>query len=157
MGKLATAFPASFSDDKAVSDRALLWRELLDANPWITKGVFTTGVYALVWKHSGNFIPEPATALGYFDGARVKVARETAKALPKPTGGDPRHWFRDATTDEIWAVFAEHFVFGKAKQRQRREPSEEELADVRREMDGKRWWQKRVLPPEVRELPRGGG
>lgn len=155
MGKLAAAFPASFPDDGAVMAKTVLWREMLDANPWLTKPVFVAGIYAIAWKYQGDFIPEPATALGYFDGARNTIARQTAKALPKPTSGDPRHWFRDATPEQIWAVFAEHFVAGKAKQRHGREPSEEERAVVRAEMEETAWWRKRVLPPEVRDLPRG--
>lgn len=158
---------------------------MIAERPWLTAVVLARGVREIAWKHEGNFIPEPATALAYFtEAARVEegLNAEAAKALPKPAGDDPRQWFRNASKEEVWAVFAPNYLRGKAKQRKRNalidayrvrhdipgwcgvpedvwrgqdEPDEAEIAAVRREVETRAWWQKRVLPSEVRDLPRG--
>ena len=90
--KLATAFPSSFSDEPTRLSKKGLWTEMIDTRDWLIEPVFVQGLYQMVWHHEGNFIPEPATALKYFEAARVEVERETAKAqaaaLPPPK---PQH------------------------------------------------------------------
>lgn len=166
---------------------------MIVAHPWLTAVVLARGVREIAWHHQGDFIPEPARALAYFseaNGVERRLNEQAAKALPKPASGaphrdphrDPQHWFRDATAEEVWAVFAPDYLRGKARQRKRNalidayrkrygiprwcgvpeacwkgqdEPTEAEIEAVRREVETKDWWRKRVLPPEVRDLPRG--
>lgn len=103
--KLGAAFPGSFPDDDAIAAKALLWRELMDENPWITAGtldvehgiwtehgVFDMGVRAIAFGHAGGFLPPPAEALDYFHQAKGKLDRlheqaslgQALKALPPP-------------------------------------------------------------------------
>lgn len=65
-----------------------LWGELIAAHQWITGPVFVAGVYDIAWNHKGGFLPEPATALDFFEAARSKIDREVearaVAALPVP-------------------------------------------------------------------------
>jgi hypothetical protein len=82
--KLGAAFPPSFPDDRAIEEKALLWKELLDDHEWVTGPVFTKGVTLICWQHKGDFIPPPAVALDFFHEAQRQVRAETEKALPPP-------------------------------------------------------------------------
>lgn len=82
--KLAAAFPASFADEARAREVVTLWRDLLDAHPWITDAVFRRGVTRIAWEHKGDFLPPPAIALDFFHAAQQDVRRETEKALPPP-------------------------------------------------------------------------
>lgn len=82
--KLGAAFPPSFPDEPAIEEKVTLWRELLDAHPWVTEPVFRRGVTRICWEHKGDFIPPPAIVLDFFHAALQEVRRETEKALPPP-------------------------------------------------------------------------
>ena len=76
-----------------------LWRELLDAHPWVTADVFRTGVNRIAWEHAGEFLPTPKAALGFFEAAAEQLRREAQKALPPPreppaTGDEAMERFR---------------------------------------------------------------
>ena len=82
--KLAAAFPGSFADEGATEDKMRLWRELLDAHPWVTQVVFAAGVLQIAWRHQGDFLPGPALALDYFQAASDELDRENRRRLPRP-------------------------------------------------------------------------
>lgn len=84
MTKLATVFPGSFPDKTVALEKALLWRELLDAHPWISLDVFRAGIKRIAWEHKGDFLPTPAAALEFFQATADQLRRETQKALPPP-------------------------------------------------------------------------
>jgi hypothetical protein len=94
--KLAVTFPASFSDEPSRLGRKGLWTEMIDTRDWLTEPVFVQGLYQIVWRHKGNFLPEPATALEFFEAARAELERTAARAAeeraalapPKPETPD---------------------------------------------------------------------
>lgn len=167
--KLLAAFPASFPDDAARAARRALWVELLDAHAWITEPVFRRGATLVAFGHKGDFLPEPASALDYFREAAAQIALEEQKALPAPAAAG-QGWFRQASREQVWEVFARNYLEAKAAIRKRfalidayrREhglpaavgvpeevwrgqdkPTEEELAAVRRGMARETWWRER--------------
>jgi hypothetical protein len=185
--KFVAAFPASFPDEDAIEQKVELWRELLEQHPSVTKPVFATAVYAIAWTHKEDFLPTPAKALEFFRAAQADAQRDAAALLPPPSAQDGEgdgSWFKRTPWPEVWAVFARHYVIGKARQRKRNalidaykrangipswcgvpescwkgldEPTEAEQAAVRAECERKDWWKRAQLPPELKILERTGG
>jgi hypothetical protein len=128
-------------------------------------------------------VPAPAAFSDWVLAAQEAADRAARKALPPPPGD--RAWFRRTPWPDVWAVFARHYVAGKARARKRnalidaycRErglspgsavgeeawkgldaPTEAELAAVRAQVERQGWWQRAELPPELKPLQalRGG-
>jgi hypothetical protein len=117
MKKLATAFPASFGDEQKVTGAAALWRDMLDQHPWVTRGVFVGGVYAIAWEHKGDFLPPPGQVLDYLHAAKRRVEAEQRKALPPPPERPPETQYSRMTGPERAAFLERHIALGKLRAR----------------------------------------
>lgn len=115
--KLGAAFPASFPDDAAIEDKAVLWRELVDQHPWVTKGVFVGAVYDIAWTHKGEFLPPPGQVLDYLHQARRKVEAEQRKALPPPPERPPETAYSRMSGPQRAAFLERHIALGKLRAR----------------------------------------
>lgn len=112
--KFVAAFPGSFPDEAAVTDKVELWRELLEQHPTVTKGAFVAAVYEIAWKHKDDFLPGPAVALDFFRAAQLKIDRETQKALPPPAPVTDTAWARMSGPERV-AFFERHVAIGKLR------------------------------------------
>lgn len=117
MKKLGAAFPASFPDEAAIEDKAVLWRELLDQHPWITRDIFVAAVFRIAWTHMSDFLPPPPSALMYLRDARDKVAREAQKALPPPAPRPTETQWDRMNGPERAAFLERHIAIGKLRAR----------------------------------------
>lgn len=130
---------------------------MIDTRPWLTEPVFVQALYQIVWRHKGNFLPEPATALEFFAAARVEVEREagkvTAAALPPPR---PRHVEIHSVGQLISEAFRRHPEIVREAAERQRAARVEALAE-RGEQDTRTRvvrvaWQKNGQPDGVSEV-----
>lgn len=85
--KLSVDFPPSFPDQATSKARQVSWRELIEANPWVTEDVFRLAVSKIRFTHPGPFVPPPALFLDYCQAAADDLTRQVRaqhRRLPPP-------------------------------------------------------------------------
>jgi hypothetical protein len=94
--KLSVDFPPSFPDQATSKARQVSWRELIEANPWVTEDVFRLAVSKIRFTHPGPFVPPPALFLDFCQAAADDLQRDARRrhrqlpAPPPPTDDERR-------------------------------------------------------------------